>query len=871
MLDLLARLPELLGELKRRNVFRVAFTYAVVAWVVVQVAATTFPLLGMPRWTATLVVVLAGLGLPIALVLAWAYDITPEGVRRAESTGTSLPVDPPAPPDSSVPARGAEEPAHPAPARHALPPTTTAFVGREPERRELRRLLSDPDCRLVTLIGPGGIGKTRLAIEAARAAEQAFAHGACFVPLAGVSAASPLVPTIAEHLGLTLAGRDDPDQRVLGYLREKSLLLVVDNCEHFLAQAAALAHILAHAPGVKVLATSLERLNLHGEALLPLEGLSFPPAKRGSEAEEFDSVRLFVQSARRVLPGFAPDEEDRAVVARICRFVQGVPLAIELAAAWVGVLSCQEIRQEIERNHDFLFGSLRDVPERHRSLRAVFEASWGLLNEAERRAFRRLSVFRGGFSREAAEEVAGASLPLLSSLVEKSLVQRRSSGRFAVLETLRQYAGERLAEDPLEAAALAERHAEHFAAFLAARQKRVIGATDPAAVAEVSAEIDNIREAWSWLVRERRIRDISLALDGLYGVYNARGWAREAESVFRAAAEQLAPHAADSPELLARIRARQGVFSAQLGDYDRARRLLEPSLALARRTPQPEEAALILDQLGMIETFAGDYPRAKEHYLESLSIYLEMEHHQGTARSYLYLGTIAYTLGEYQEARRLFREGLAVCRRIGDRSGIAAALKNLGGVAFEEEAFAEANALLLESLAIDRELGNPMAIANSLQNLGCVAFRAGDHARAEQYLQEGVSISRDLGFRRMEAFCLNELGNVHLAQRRLPEAADHFRHALRIATEISQTPMVLEILLGFAQIARESGDTERVAELVSLLLDHPASTRRTQERTEALARSLPELLSTPRERRHSSADLDRSVSDLLESIPSAAM
>jgi predicted ATPase/Tfp pilus assembly protein PilF len=749
------------------------------------------------------------------------------------------------------------------------------FVGREPERRELRRLLSDPTCRLVTLIGPGGIGKTRLAIEAARAAEQAFAHGVCFVPLAGVSPASPLVPTIAEHLGLTLAGRDNPDQRVLGYLREKSLLLVIDNCEHFLAQSAALAHILAHAPGVKVLATSLERLNLHGEVLLPLEGLSFPSATSGGEAEAFDSVRLFVQSARRVLPGFALDEENQPVVARICRFVQGVPLAIELAAAWVGVLSCEEIRQEIERNHDFLFGSLRDVPERHRSLRAVFEASWGLLNEAERRAFRRLSVFRGGFSREAAEEVAGASLPLLSSLVEKSLVQRRSSGRFAVLETLRQYAGERLAEDPLEAAVLAERHAEHFAAFLAARQKRVIGAADPEAVAEVSAEIDNVREAWSWLVRERRTRDISLALDGLYGIYHARGWAREAESVFRAAAELLAPQAAESPELaaglLARIRARQGVFSAQLGDYDRARQLLEPSLALARRTSQREEEALILDQLGMIETFGGDYRRAKEHYLESLSIYLEKEHHQGTARSYLYLGTIAYTLGEYQEARRLFRECLAVCRRIGDRSGIAAALKNLGGVAFEEEAYAEANALLLESLAIDRELANPMAIANSLQNLGCVSFRAGDHPRAEQYLQEGVSISRDLGFRRMEAFCLNELGNVHLAQRRLPKAAEHFRQALRIATEINQTPMVLEILLGFAQIARESGETGRAAELMSLLLDHPASTRRTQERAELLARSLPGLLSTPRERRHSSADLDRSVSDLLENIPSAAM
>ncbi len=434
---------------------------------------------------------------------------------------------------------------------HNLPPEPTPFIGREEELAAISRRLADPGCRLLTVVGVGGIGKSRLAIQTARlAAEQVrmFLHGVTFVPLAGVESADLLVSAIANALNFSFHGRKSPERQLLNYLREKEMLLLLDNYEHLLPETTLLVDILRQAPDVKLMATSRERLNLREEWLFDVEGLLCPANDttflgRGSlrqhpvgldddgEIERlrtFDALRLFEASARRVQWRFSIAEERQAVV-QICRLLQGLPLAIELSAEWLKTLSCNQIVQGIERSLDFLATSLHNVSPRHRSMRAVFEHSWQLLSETERGVLRELSVFRGGFTREAAREVAGASLPVLASLVDKSLLRLSPSGRYELHELLRQYAAdklrraEKLATMPQARDAARDRHCEYYAAFIKRQEPDLGGARAVEALAAIETEIENVRAAWRWAVAQARIKEINHSLEGLSRYYLLAG------------------------------------------------------------------------------------------------------------------------------------------------------------------------------------------------------------------------------------------------------------------------------------------------------------------------------------------------------------
>jgi len=344
--------------------------------------------------------------------------------------------------DAAHPAMAPGPEERPASVSSRLPLASTRFIGREAELAQIEDYLNDPDCRLLTLIGPGGVGKTRLAYQAAVSKAGDFASGVCVVPLAGVASPEYLLSTLAERLKLQLYGSADQKAQVLEYLREKRQLLVLDNCEHLLDGIEVLDEILAVAPGVKILATSRERLNLQGEWLLPVQGLPFPRNESEPGAETYSAVQLFVQSARRGGPGFQlADVKD---VARICKLVEGLPLAIELAACWVHQMPGARIAEQIQRDLDFLSTNLRDVPERHRSTRALFEHSWRLLSGDEQAVLRKLSVFRSGFDADAAAHIANASLHVLSALTEKSLLRASPLERYDLHELLRQFAEEKL-------------------------------------------------------------------------------------------------------------------------------------------------------------------------------------------------------------------------------------------------------------------------------------------------------------------------------------------------------------------------------------------------------------------------------------------
>ncbi len=399
----------------------------------------------------------------IAELLAQVLDLPPDQhdlflkIARQEKGIPHLDTLPPLPalPTASPP----EQP------RSNLPTPLTPLIGREHEAAMIVQQLLDPSCRLLTLTGPGGVGKTRLALQAADKIQNVYPQGAFFVPLAGTASSEFILPAIAETVGFIFTGAENLQVQLFHFLRGKCLLLVLDNLEHLLRGVEILSDLLQQCPEVKILATSREPLNLRIEWAVTVQGLPIPSDLRLESLELNSAVALFVQRARQGKFDFVLSEEDLPDVERICRLVEGLPLGLEIAASWVRTLSCREIAGEIENSIDFLTTSARDVPQRHHSMRAVFDYSWTLLTGEEQQALRKLSVFKGGFTREAAAHVAVASLPLLTALVDKSLAWHPAGQRYELHELVRQYAhGQLVHVGQLEGTR--DQHLRYFLAYV---------------------------------------------------------------------------------------------------------------------------------------------------------------------------------------------------------------------------------------------------------------------------------------------------------------------------------------------------------------------------------------------------------------------
>ena len=767
-----------------------------------------------------------------------------------------------------------------------LPPQPTPFLGREEELAEIQKLLERPSCRLLTLVGPGGIGKTRLALQAAADIIEAFPHGVYVVPLAPLSPEDFLVTTIgeflltsavAEALGFTFYGKEDPKAQLLNYLREKELLLLLDGFEHLLPGTALITDILNGAPKVKALATSRERLSLQGEWAVTITGLKVPEDPPGPDYEDYGAVCLFVETARRTDSGFLVRNEERECIGRICQLVEGFPLGIELAAAWVRVLSCREIVREIEKNRDFLESTLRDAPERHRSLRAVFESSWEHLKVEEKYAYQRLSVFRGGFTREAAEAVARTTLPLLSALLDKSLLRKGPTGRYEILEILRQYAEEKLNAHPGEKESIRDLHSRFFADFLQKRQSALRGGEQKEALEEIGRERDNVRQAWSWSLERGKAEEIDRSVDALTSFFDILSRFQEGEETFGMAVEVLSAKGEKEPErdnVLGKLLARQGMFSHRLGRYEQSRELLSRSLPLIRTSGSAAEIAFVQNNLGHVAHHRGEFKEAKQLFKESLALFKELGDRRGISFAFNNLGIVSSALGEFEEAKRLSRESLVLFKELGDHRGEAAALNNLGHATHHQGELEEAKRLFQESLTLCRKLGDRRVTAAALNNLGNVVHKLGEYAEAAPCYRESLTIYRELGDRRGIALSLYNLGDVARIQGEVRTARNSYQEALRNAMEIQAVPLALEILLGMAQLlAKESkkdtGPTkgkERAVEFLSLILDHPSGKRETKDRTNLvlseISSSLPSSTVNAARERGQRKTLERVVEEL---------
>ncbi|HET8627375.1 MAG TPA: diguanylate cyclase [Thermomicrobiales bacterium] len=685
-----------------------------------------------------------------------------------------------------------------------LPPPLAGFVGRVRDRRQLAALLRRE--RLVTLIGPGGVGKTRLALQVAGEALADFPGGAWFVDLAPLTDPALVPRAIAAALGVTEDAGATSVASLARRLHERGgdrpALLLLDNLEHLLAAAPVVPTLLAGVPGLTVLATSRAPLRLAGERVvavppLPTPDLDSPPPH--ATLARNAAVRLFVARARLADPTFRLTAENARAVAAICARLEGLPLALELAAARANALPPAALLARLTDRLRLLAGRAPDLPPRHRTLRAAIGWSEGLLDEAGRRLFRRLGVFAGGAALDAIEVVCGdldgaEPLDAVAALLDQSLLRRVEGAgaepRYAMLETIREYALERLTASGEEVDAR-ERHAGYFLALA----ERAAAAPDTWRE-RLDAEHDNLRAALDWLLRRSADPAAGLRLAGaLAPFWEARGYLQEG----RAWLEEAARRAPGAPEAWrARALALAGRLAFRQGDYPVARALSEEGLALARAAGDARQAAQALANLGNVAWQVGDHAAAQEHNAASLELGRQSGDREIVAHALGRLGGFAWDQGDYAQSRIFLEESLAVRREMGDHRQVAHSLYSLGHVAWAQGDYAAARALDLEGLALGRATGDTQAIANALNNLGLVARSESDDEMARALLEECLAISRAAGDRWLVAFALAWLGTVAQRQGRHEQAETFFRDSLRVAQEHGAKRAIALALAGLA-------------------------------------------------------------------------
>ncbi|MAT99675.1 MAG: hypothetical protein CL608_21245 [Anaerolineaceae bacterium] len=645
---------------------------------------------------------------------------------------------------------------------YQLPPREQNLIGRDEELAQLSAWLADPAQRLHTIVGPGGMGKTRLALEAAWLAATAhlgpFMHGIFFVPLAGVAAVesagfNPLVTAVAEAIGYTFAGSAEPQAQLLGYLQDKKMLLVLDNLEHLMQPGRTLIlALLEQAPALNLLVTSRERLNLVEERVLTLGGLPVAATAAVTDVDLSPAMALFVQRAQQVESRFVLRETgDWSVTAvvQICQLLDGLPLAIELAAAWVRLLSCPEILAELRHNLDSLNASAVDLPQRHSSLRAVFDYSWQLLTATEQQTLAQLAIFQGGFERQAAAQVTQARLPQLSALLDKSFLRRQlgetaavATSRYEMLAVVRQFAAEHL-ENGQVGFDLRQRYGRYYLDLVAAQAADLQGENQLHALATINQEIENIRQAWRLAVDQADVAVLDRATEALSLFFYMRSWFREGLELFGLAANRLEGQA--PRPVVAKLAARQGWFAFLSGKQQQAVALLTQSLAVLHPDGDPEALTYTLNFLAVVNLSLDDFETAQALCEEALAIATEQANQYSQAISNNILSQIAYVQKQYEAALNHSQASLRLEQALGNRWSMGFSLVNIGRVAYALGEFATAQANYEESLAIREAMGDARGQGLCRMYLGDTAAASQNSAEAQAHYQQSLAIFRQIG------------------------------------------------------------------------------------------------------------------------------
>jgi predicted ATPase/class 3 adenylate cyclase len=668
------------------------------------------------------------------------------------------------------------------PAHADVPVPRTSLLGRAVETKEVEDLLSRHDTRLVTLTGAGGTGKTRLAIAVARHARESFRNGVCYVALAAITDATLVASAIVRRLGLQESGPTPPEELLFGHLRRREMLLVLDNFEHLLPAASLVSDLLSSCPGIRVLATSRAHLRLSGEREYAVPTLGIPdPAeiRRVETLTRFPAVALFVDRATSVASHFSPAASDLAAIAQICVRLDGLPLAIELAAARIGLLTPRQILEQLgdvteSGSLALLTDGARDAPSRHRTLRNAIRWSLDLLAPEDRAAFARLSVFVGGFSLDAANAVEAALvdrgaptmrpsrsiLDVIGTLVENSLLQRvervGAEARFAALETIREYGIELLTAGAQRSAAKLA-HAQYFAALAEKGSKELGGPHQAEWLIRLDNEHPNFRAALTWsLSAECEDRQLAVRLAmALWVFWFRRAYLREGSRWIQqvhAASRSLA-----STRSRATLLTADGTFARMVGDFDRADAILEESASLWRTLDDPEGLAWALSHLGLVKQWLGALDLGVDILRQSVDLRMRRGEDRGIARSLFHLAIAEDFRGNFQQAATLYEETLQVQQRIGDTWGAARVLGYLARALLRMHDAARAEELCHRALMLSNQVADRWGIALAHSGLGAAALARGDLGLAAKEFKTSLVIFRDVGARDRVAETVQDL------------------------------------------------------------------------------------------------------------------
>ncbi|MBU1699038.1 MAG: tetratricopeptide repeat protein [Candidatus Eisenbacteria bacterium] len=703
----------------------------------------------------------------------------------------------------------------------------TPFLGREMELKKLHELFAMPQVRLLTLVGSGGVGKTRLATKVAGEIAGKFIDGVHFVPLAAVDSKEFLVPSILKALGAPFYHRSEAKLKKAGlttdhwksllynFLREKQMLLVLDNLEQLVGSVDVIAGIIRQAPGVKVLGTSRERLHLQGEWVMDLQGLPYPePGTEPSQYEVYSAVQLFVQTANRMGVEFSPAPEDLAAVAGVCRRLQGSPLGIELAATWVRTLTCHEIAEELDSNFDFLVSRHENIPDRHRSLRNVFEQSWRILAKNEQTCFRRLSVFHGTFAREAAEKISGCSILTLRSLIDKSLLLPAGHEQYQIHEVLRQYAGEKLESDAGEHRATIDRYTRFYLNKLVEAGVKLKGPEQKEYLEALAREGGNIRVAWLHAAKDGLFALMTKAFLGIFLFYDIQNRYQEGADISGESLELINKRSRSTQRtLFGLLLASQGWFNKFL-DPNRSRDLIERSLNCFKAPNSNTHVAFVTilavilgrwltleeiqkellkslsifeaedDRWGMalsLEVLSFslrtvDPRRALNYARQSLRLRRQIRDHWGVALSLFILGWAAEERKMYYVAGRRFQESLGIRDKLGvDPDGAVSCLASQGYVTRQTGRFIEALQIFERCLQRSRKTGNRLRIMRMLAQIAVIHYELDDFPRARLCLNEALPIAETLGTESWMGILRSLYANIFIFEGDLGEAHSHLQ------------------------------------------------------------------------------------------------
>lgn len=698
-----------------------------------------------------------------------------------------------------------------------LPINTTTFIGRTRELKEVIESLNHASCRLLTIVAAGGMGKTRLALEAGKELAKQFVDGVYFIPFDTVPSSDLVVPALADALNFSFFGRQAPKDQLLSYLETKNMLLIMDNLEHIPGSTTLIATLFKQAPELSFLCTSREPLNLQAEWLYDLSGMQLPLATGDFDnAQDSDAVKLFLQAGRKTKADFMIDASNLKSIVQICHLVEGMPLALELAASWLRVLSAPEISAELEKDLSSLKSKWQDAPKRHQSMQAVFDSSWQRLSKSEKLALQKVAIFQGSFSKKAAREVADTGLPLILLLTNKSLLRKTALGRFSQHPLMWQQTRTEAERSCDSFEKIAEKHASYFAAFLQEREAGHESLEASRVRGEIALELANVRAAWYWAIEHGREDLIDVALWSLFEFYKGEGRFQEGKDLFSYAEKTIARDSLVRARLLHKL----GIFHNLHGTFAEGERLLELSLSISKQHKSKEDIAHALFVLNNNYNASGkkSYTYRKTKCREYLALFKEVGNHFFVARSLWHLTSFTK---DPEENEALHQEAIRLFRQTESYFGLSAVLMTYAKDVLERHgAYEQANTLINEAFSIEKRRGIPFRLVWLYSSRGFILMAQGKYQEAETHLKEAVHIQKQFDIRYFGATALQTLGRLSRLQHDYENAQLYLQAALEQGKKPEDTLSIAITTTELGQLAFAEQDYSRAVELCTQALEH---------------------------------------------------